>query len=135
MNNTCIDCREKFTARKHACPRGYLYSVRCPACAAAARCDRRFKAARPVVIGRDGTCRMDGCRAAAAHVHHMDAITHGGSNEIENLVGLCQPCHSYIHSTLAHAARTNNAATLRMVESLYSDWAAENAAQAAGRES
>jgi 5-methylcytosine-specific restriction endonuclease McrA len=132
MTANCVDCKAHFTARRHATPWGYVYSSRCPDCGAAARCNRRWSASRAAVVARDPMCRMAGCKNATVHVHHLDAVTHGGSNNPENLVGLCQRCHSTIHSLMSLAARTNNERTQKYLQETYAEWAAENAALAAG---
>jgi 5-methylcytosine-specific restriction endonuclease McrA len=49
---------------------------------------------RIAVISRDGICQE--CRVAAAlEAHHIIPIAAGGEKlSLENLVGLCRPCHS-----------------------------------------
>lgn len=35
---------------------------------------------------------------ATAHVHHICPVSAGGSNELENLITLCQSCHKQVHA-------------------------------------
>jgi hypothetical protein len=44
--------------------------------------------------GRCGRARDD---VASSDVHHLRALSSGGSNALENLVGLCGDCHSLAH--------------------------------------
>ncbi|MFY3744657.1 HNH endonuclease [Anaeromyxobacter sp. Red801] len=37
----------------------------------------------------EGWCQVPGCSRHAAHAHHIDFRSHGGSDDPENLVGLC----------------------------------------------
>jgi hypothetical protein len=44
--------------------------------------------------GRCGTYKGD---AAVTEVHHVHHLQHGGTNRLDNLVGLCGDCHSLMH--------------------------------------
>jgi len=42
--------------------------------------------------------RCEQCGAPATTVHHKVRLRDGGSNRVENLESLCQPCHSRLHA-------------------------------------
>jgi predicted RNA-binding Zn-ribbon protein involved in translation (DUF1610 family) len=56
-------------------------------------------ARRREVLARDGhRCRGRGCGGTRfLDVHHVVPRDHGGSNDPENLITLCAPCHRLIH--------------------------------------
>lgn len=39
-------------------------------------------------------CNRGGGVVLATEVHHIRAVRDGGTNELENLMSLCKPCHS-----------------------------------------
>jgi 5-methylcytosine-specific restriction protein A len=41
-------------------------------------------------------CEAKGCRSLASEVHHEKRLRDGGTNDYDNLVALCRPCHSRI---------------------------------------
>ena len=41
-------------------------------------------------------CRKEGRLTVATEVHHILPLGHGGTNDEENLMALCKPCHSRI---------------------------------------
>lgn len=47
-----------------------------------------------------GLCmaRTENCRGRAVHLHHMKMRSQGGSDDAENLMEVCSPCHDYIHA-------------------------------------
>ena len=46
------------------------------------------------VLERDGwRCTNPGCSRAAAHVHHVEFRSHGGSDEESNLTSVCAAHH------------------------------------------
>ncbi|WP_369730613.1 HNH endonuclease [Anaeromyxobacter sp. Fw109-5] len=52
--------------------------------------ERRSKSRSKKVRERDqGWCQVPGCSHRAAHSHHIDFRSHGGSDDPENQVGLC----------------------------------------------
>ena len=44
------------------------------------------------------------CGKLAADIHHIQFRSHGGSDQVENLIALCREHHAYAHShnTMAH---------------------------------
>lgn len=53
---------------------------------------------------RDGwRCRRCGASGQALHVHHIVSLSRGGTNEPDNLITLCETCHSEYHP---HMQRT-----------------------------
>jgi 5-methylcytosine-specific restriction endonuclease McrA len=67
------------------------------------------------VLERDGhKCQMCGacptmlrsayCLAHELHIHHVVALSEGGTNRLENLQTLCRGCHMSIHPRLADSA-------------------------------
>ena len=38
------------------------------------------------------------CGGKAADVHHITYRSHGGTDEFENLIGLCRRCHDQAHA-------------------------------------
>lgn len=45
------------------------------------------------------------CTERGVHVHHRKPRARGGSNNLENLVLLCQPCHNWVHGYPIEANR------------------------------
>lgn len=41
-------------------------------------------------------CRAQGRLTQATEVHHVLPLEHGGTNDLNNLMALCKPCHSRI---------------------------------------
>ena len=39
-----------------------------------------------------------GCTRRATHVHHRKYRSRGGTNSIDNLCDVCEPCHRFIHA-------------------------------------
>ena len=64
--------------RPSACKRGY---------------GRRWRRLRLVVLARDPVCMI--ChRDAAWHADHIVPKSRGGTDDLENLQGLCESCHN-----------------------------------------
>lgn len=54
---------------------------------------RTWQRLRRMVLAREPVCRS--CqREPASEVDHIIALDKGGTNAMENLQGLCKPCHS-----------------------------------------
>jgi 5-methylcytosine-specific restriction protein A len=53
----------------------------------------RWRKLRLIVLAEEPVCRMCG-REASEHVDHIVARAKGGSDERENLQGLCASCHA-----------------------------------------
>jgi hypothetical protein len=85
-----------------------------PATIGAIRCDaqlssggKRMRATiaprlRRRVLERDGyRCRMAGC-GSTRHlcIHHRVPLAFGGTDDVENLVTLCERCHRWVHEKL-----------------------------------
>ena len=52
---------------------------------------------RPVVVARaGGACHV--CADPGTVVHHRKLRSQGGTNEVDNLMLLCQTCHEYVHN-------------------------------------
>ena len=51
-------------------------------------------------------CRQEGRMRAATLVHHIKNIREGGTNDEENLMALCNSCHSKLHAN--HGDRWGN---------------------------
>ena len=43
-------------------------------------------------------CYEHGIITPVEHVHHIKPLTEGGTNDYDNLMSLCQSCHSRIHA-------------------------------------
>lgn len=65
--------------------------------------------ARALVLDRaNGWCeaRISGvCTRIAAHVHHVQRRSQGGTNDLSNLLALCPACHDHIHANPSWAMR------------------------------
>lgn len=57
---------------------------------------RLSRTVRPIVLARDGyqcqQCGADGS-LVALHIDHIVALAKGGTNDLDNLQVLCQPCN------------------------------------------
>lgn len=63
-----------------------------------ARLPLDWKSVREVVLGRDPLCtrcRLLGVIRQADEVDHIVPRAAGGSSELDNLQGLCTPCHRW----------------------------------------
>lgn len=43
-------------------------------------------------------CYEHGVLIPVDEVHHKEPLAEGGTNDFENLISLCQPCHARIHA-------------------------------------
>ncbi len=43
-------------------------------------------------------CYANGTVVPVEEVHHKKPLAEGGTNDFDNLISLCQPCHSRIHA-------------------------------------
>lgn len=71
-----------------------------------AKADREYKMACTIVRERSGEwceARLAGCGGLASHVHHVLPRSAGGTHDPENLLHLCEPCHTYTHGHPAEA--------------------------------
>ena len=50
-------------------------------------------------------CKQEGKFTEATEVHHVKPLADGGTNNFENLMPLCKPCHSKITLTSANKKR------------------------------
>jgi 5-methylcytosine-specific restriction protein A len=70
---------------------------------------RRFnKGIRPKVFQRDGgMCSVmgPGCTRIATEVHHVIEVATGGSDDLDNLISICAPCHKHITATSAGGSK------------------------------
>lgn len=48
--------------------------------------------------GEQDCVLCEACGGRACDVHHVVYRSHGGSDEVENLVGLCRACHDKAHA-------------------------------------
>lgn len=51
--------------------------------------------------GACGRCGADTDDGGGGNVHHVQHISDGGGNELDNLVGLCHDCHALMHPTVS----------------------------------
>lgn len=49
-------------------------------------------------LSQVGRCLAPGCRNSVSHVHHVRWFSPGGPTNLDNLVGLCGPCHRSVHA-------------------------------------
>ena len=57
-----------------------------------------FDNAKAYVLTRDNyTCQCCKTKKGTLHVHHKIYRSHGGSDDIENLITLCESCHKKLH--------------------------------------
>jgi hypothetical protein len=61
--------------------------------------------AKAVSLRQSGTCASPACRHPIAHNHHLIWWSKGGRTDLDNLVGLCRKCHTFIHTGRLELAR------------------------------
>lgn len=50
------------------------------------------------IYKRDGyKCRICGAAEFGLNIHHISPVKLGGSNDTNNLITLCLPCHKFMH--------------------------------------
>ena len=54
----------------------------------------RWQRLRLVVLRRNPICQVEGCTQVATKVDHIVRRSNGGTDELENLQGLCKPHNS-----------------------------------------
>ena len=54
----------------------------------------RWAILRRKVLARDRLCQAEGCYNPATEAHHIVPKRQGGVDSLDNLMGLCKPCHS-----------------------------------------
>lgn len=47
--------------------------------------------------------RVDGCWGRATQRHHILRRSQGGPDDAANLLGVCAPCHTWVHNNVAAA--------------------------------
>lgn len=52
--------------------------------------------------GIDDFIPCENCGDRASDVHHLVFRSQGGTNEIENLMGLCRECHNEAHNSVSY---------------------------------
>jgi 5-methylcytosine-specific restriction endonuclease McrA len=57
--------------------------------------DPTYKRNRQTVLAREPVChwRFEGCTGRSTTADHLIAVSRGGSNDLANLVGACEPCN------------------------------------------
>jgi hypothetical protein len=128
------------------CKRGWLHgagtiSLMSPGAVEAAQCDSqdigdldspiltRAKQTIPPAMRRKvkhrdkGRCRVPGCRASCnVDIHHLLALSEGGTHAYENLVPLCEAHHIALHEGALHItidARTGEVTVRREGRNAY----------------
>jgi len=61
--------------------------------------------AKAISLRQRGVCAAPSCWHPIAHNHHVIWWSHGGSTNIDNLIGLCRRCHSLVHAGRLDLAR------------------------------
>jgi len=53
---------------------------------------------RQAILARQNSiCAAPGCQAPVVHIHHIIWWSHGGTTDLDNLIGLCPRCHHAVH--------------------------------------
>jgi hypothetical protein len=81
---------------------------------------RRMTAGRRVLARDRGLCQVPGCSRSAAHAHHVERRSAGGSDEAWNLVSLCAAHH--LHGVHAGHLRVRGRAPDGLVWELGRGW-------------
>ena len=105
----CISCGRAIPNQAHAawCPRGRAWKTR------PKKNQQLYSGDWPVlvkqILRRDPWCmlRGTGCERLSVEVDHIVAVSDGGTNDPENLRGVCKRCHA--RRTGQQGARAANA--------------------------
>lgn len=63
--------------------------------------NKKWRKVRSIYIKAHPYCELcfqGGVMTKAEHVHHITPLNDGGTNNDSNLMSLCKPCHSRLHS-------------------------------------
>jgi len=52
---------------------------------------------RAIETHQDGVCATPACGLPVEEVHHLTWWSAGGATDLDNLIGLCAPCHRLVH--------------------------------------
>jgi 5-methylcytosine-specific restriction protein A len=99
-----------LSGRQSRCPEHARVGWSGPRTASARRTGTRHfnQGIRPKVSQRDGgMCRVmgPGCTRIATEVHHVIEVAAGGSDDLDNLISICAPCHKHITATSAGGSK------------------------------
>ncbi|HWL50065.1 MAG TPA: DUF222 domain-containing protein [Acidimicrobiia bacterium] len=61
-----------------------------------------LKQRRAIIARQGGECAAPGCRHTHLEIHHSVWWSHGGSTDLDQMVGLCVRCHHLLHRGLLH---------------------------------
>ena len=93
----CAEPRCRALTRSSRCPlhqrHARDYDTHRPS-AAKRHYGRKWRVRRRVILARDPFCKAPGCNAVSTDVDHIVDVVDGGSDDDDNLQGLCHPCHS-----------------------------------------
>ena len=51
-----------------------------------------------ITLAAESMMQHHRCAGRVMHVHHRKYRSRGGGNSLDNLLGLCEPCHYWAHS-------------------------------------
>ena len=92
----CITCGRPSVPGRSRCRDhgGKVWAGKPPARQAAYR-NPEYLANRKLAIEREPTCHwgLPGCRGKSTTADHLKAVSAGGGNGLDNLVGSCWPCN------------------------------------------
>jgi hypothetical protein len=55
---------------------------------------------RAIIARQGGECAAPGCRNTHLEIHHVTWWSHGGSTDLDQMIGLCVRCHHLVHREL-----------------------------------
>jgi 5-methylcytosine-specific restriction endonuclease McrA len=101
VNKSCLTCGKRFPVWANAlrkpsrCPEHRSGWDRKPPERDLAYLDPTYKRNRQIVLERNPLCvwNLKGCTGRATTADHLVAVSRGGSNDLSNLVGACEPCN------------------------------------------
>lgn len=81
-----------------------------------------FYNVKAFVLFRDNySCQKCKCTKAKLHVHHIKFRSQGGTNTPDNLITLCESCHSKLHNNeftiIAKSSKTKHATEISIIKS------------------